>query len=52
MKFINENSEDLRIKESNKIILKYPTRVPIIVEKYKDSQLKDIDQSLEVINNG
>lgn len=39
---MNDNSEDLRIKESNKILLKYPNRIPIIVEKYKDCKLNDI----------
>lgn len=42
MTFMDENPEDLRIKESNKILYKYPTRIPIIVEKYKDCKLKDI----------
>jgi GABA(A) receptor-associated protein len=33
-----------RCTESKKIILKYPTRIPIIVEKCNRSKLKEIDK--------
>jgi len=42
---MNDNPENLRIKESNKILLKYPNRIPIIVEKYKGCELNDIKKS-------
>jgi len=33
-----------RICESTKIIIKYPTRIPIIVEKYTSCKLNDINK--------
>ena len=33
-----------RICESTKIIIKYPTRIPIIVEKYTNCKLNDINK--------
>ena len=33
------------MKESDRIKNKYPNRIPIIVEKKKDSELPDIDKS-------
>jgi len=43
--FKRENSLEKRKNESKTIIAKYPGRVPIIVEKYKDSELPDIDKT-------
>lgn len=45
MKFKEDFKYKYRKLESTKILLKYPSRIPIIVEKYKDSQLKDIDKN-------
>ena len=42
--FKSSKSLEDRISESNKIIEKYPDRIPIIVEKSADSNLKDIDK--------
>ena len=44
MGFKSEYSETERIQESNKIILKHHTRVPIIVEKQDNCILKDINK--------
>ena len=42
--FRDSKSLDDRIAESEKIIEKYPDRIPIIVEKCTESTLKDIDK--------
>tara|TARA_B110000902_G_C13812190_1_gene400288 strand:- start:30 stop:377 length:348 start_codon:yes stop_codon:yes gene_type:complete len=42
--FVETHSIEDRIKESQKITLKYPTRIPIIVEKSKKCNLQDIDK--------
>jgi GABA(A) receptor-associated protein len=42
--FGEDHSINIRKQESQKIQLKYPTRVPIIVEKCKKSLLNDIDK--------
>ena len=42
--FIETHPIEERIKESRKISLKYPTRVPIIVEKSFKCDLQDIDK--------
>ena len=42
--FIETHSMEERIKESRKISLKYPTRVPIIVERSFKCDLQDIDK--------
>ena len=42
--FNEKYSFDSRQKESQKILLKYPTRIPIIVEKCKGCTLNDIDK--------
>ena len=42
--FGEDYSINIRKKESQKIQLKYPTRIPIIVEKCKKSLLNDIDK--------
>ena len=41
---INNHNFDSRNKESQKILLKYPTRIPIIVEKCNRCLLKNIDK--------
>ena len=38
MGFKEDYDENSRYQESNKILLKYPTRVPIIVEKHEKCQ--------------
>lgn len=42
--FKEEKSIEKRKNESKTIITKYPGRIPIIVEKYKDNELPDIDK--------
>jgi len=42
--FSSNHSFDSRSKESEKILLKYPTRIPIIVEKCNKCLLNDIDK--------
>ena len=42
--FNEKYSFDSRQKESQKILLKYPSRIPIIVEKCKGCTLNDIDK--------
>tara|TARA_B100001093_G_C26602280_1_gene916445 strand:+ start:571 stop:915 length:345 start_codon:yes stop_codon:yes gene_type:complete len=42
MKFKGDYSENIRIQESNKILIKYPTRIPIIVERSDNCELNDI----------
>ena len=42
--FVETHSIEDRIKESQKITLKYPSRVPIIVEKSCKCDLQDIDK--------
>ena len=44
MKFKKEFSEERRIQESNKILSKYPSRIPIIVEKSDNCELSDISK--------
>ena len=39
------NTFEERLTESNRIIEKYPDRLPIIVEKSKNSKLNDIDKN-------
>ena len=41
MKFVNEYDEESRLLESKKILLKYPSRIPIIVEKYTNWENND-----------
>ena len=36
--------ENSRSQESNKILLKYPTRIPIIVEKHEKCQFEEINK--------
>lgn len=43
--FQNEHSEEKRIEESTSIKLKYPDRIPIIVERMKDNtEIEEIDK--------
>ena len=44
MGFKSDFVEKERIQESTKIILKYPTRIPIIVEKDEKCKLNDINK--------
>ena len=44
MDFKTKHDFQKRISESNKIMEKYPQRVPIIVEKCIKSQINDIDK--------
>ena len=43
--FKKKNNFQKRLEESKNIIHKYPDRIPIIVEKLKDSKLNNIDKS-------
>ena len=45
MDFKTKNNFDQRYDESNKIMNKYPQRVPIIVEKCNKSTINDIDKN-------
>tara|TARA_Y100000817_G_scaffold313540_1_gene309878 strand:- start:1798 stop:2148 length:351 start_codon:yes stop_codon:yes gene_type:complete len=42
---------DKRIQESEQIRNKYPDRIPIIVEKYKDCKLPDVDKCKYLVPN-
>lgn len=42
--FKKQNTLDKRKNESQTIVKKYPGRIPIIVEKYHDCELPDIDK--------
>ena len=42
--FKKQNTIDKRKSESKTIVAKYPGRIPIIVEKYNDCELPDIDK--------
>jgi len=44
MNFKEDFSLDRRKSESDKIMLKYPSRIPIIVEKGKGCEFNDIDK--------
>lgn len=44
LNFKNRNSFEKRKKESSRIILKYPYRIPIIVERYEKSSLSVLDK--------
>lgn len=44
MNFKTKYLETERIQESKKIVLKYPTRIPIIVEKNNDCDLEEINK--------
>ena len=42
--FKSKNNFEKRCNESTNILKKYPDRIPIIVEKYKNSKINDIDK--------
>lgn len=44
MRFIDEHTLDERKNESDKIMNKYPSRIPIIVEKYEKCTFDEIDK--------
>ena len=43
--FKNKNAFDKRKEESKKVIEKYPDRIPIIVQKDRNSEIQDIDKT-------
>ena len=45
MRFKAENEFNLRKKESDKIKIKYPNRIPIIIERADKCMLNDIDKT-------
>ena len=45
MKFKETYSEEMRIQESNKILIKYPSRIPIIIEKSDNCDLIKINKT-------
>ncbi len=45
MEFKKNHDFEKRLSESQQIMKKYPGRLPIIVEKYKNSRLNDIDKT-------
>ena len=45
MNFIKNNNEISRKNESSKILLKYPTRIPVIVKKCEKSTLNDLKKN-------
>ena len=45
MGFKEKYTENERLNESTKICLKYPTRVPIIVEKYSKCSFNEINKN-------
>lgn len=51
MDFKTKNKFEDRIEESNKILKKYPLRVPIIVEKCSKSLINDIDKNKYLVPN-
>ncbi|CAL0325452.1 unnamed protein product [Lupinus luteus] len=42
--FKQEFSLDERFKESQNIIVKYPDRIPVIIERYSKTDLPDLDK--------
>ena len=44
MRFINKFSFQKRYKDSKNIMIKYPDRLPVIVEKQINSNINDIDK--------
>lgn len=45
MEFKKKNNYEERLNESTKIMNKYPSRIPIIVEKCKKSTFNEIDKN-------
>jgi len=51
MKFKSANDYESRVTESDRIMKKYPNRIPIIIEKADDCQLNDIDKTKYLVPN-
>ena len=51
MKFKSSNDYESRVTESDRIMKKYPNRIPIIIEKADDCQLNDIDKTKYLVPN-
>jgi GABA(A) receptor-associated protein len=51
MKFIHKYSFNKRYNESKNIIKKYPSRIPIIVERQQNSKIQDIDKHKYLVPN-
>jgi len=48
--FKESKSEEERLTESTKIIEKYPDKIPVIVEKYSKSSIKNIDKNKYLVS--
>jgi len=48
--FKGSKSEEERLTESTKIIEKYPDKIPVIVEKYVKSSIKNIDKNKYLVS--
>ena len=48
MKFKEIHNELSRKQESNKILFKYPNKIPLIVEKHSDCLLNDITNMINL----
>ena len=48
--FKGSKSEEERLTESTKIIGKYPDKIPVIVEKYTKSSIKNIDKNKYLVS--
>ena len=48
--FKESKSEEERLTESMKIIEKYPDKIPVIVEKYTKSSIKNIDKNKYLVS--
>ena len=48
--FIEEYSFNERFNESKKILLKHPSRIPVIVEKSQDCDLNDIQKKKYLVS--
>ena len=48
--FKGSKSEEERLAESTKIIEKYPDKIPVIVEKYSKSSIKNIDKNKYLVS--
>ena len=51
MKFKSANDYESRVTESDRIMKKYPNRIPIIIEKADECQLNDIDKTKYLVPN-
>ena len=48
--FKGSKSEEERLTDSTKIIGKYPDKIPVIVEKYAKSSIKNIDKNKYLVS--